>query len=154
MERRQKELGLDPGQFVDSYNDKSECLIRSNGEDEDEYFINKMHELTHTSRSDYNAFLRRWLKYFDPNQLLIVDYEQLTLEPKKILKEIGNHIGVHSLIDIPQADLESKVNVGSSSTSSMSNRVRCELKDLVEPYVKDFNQLLRELGGYDWTLSG
>ena len=152
MELRQKELGLDPGQFIDS-SDKP-TIVKENHIENDEYYINRMHELAHTSRSDYSSFLRKWLKYFDKRQLLIIDFEKVAIEPRAVLKQIGDHIGVSSVYHIPQVYLENKVNIGTASTSSMSESVRSELNNLVKPYVKSFNALLDELGGYDWKLHG
>ena len=150
MKLRQNLLGLAPGEFANSNGSKAANFDFNEQYQSysDEYFLNEMHTLTHRSRSDYNAFLRVWLKYFDSKSILIIDYEEISKNPQKVLDRFCSHLGLPKVV-APATSLKRRINVG--QPISVREGVKDDLQNLTSKYVRDFNTLLKELG-CDWRL--
>ena len=163
MELRNAVRGVEVGKF--SINDKTDKrqldqMDKESNPDnyDDDYFLERLQHSTHRVRSDYAAGLRRWLKYFDKDQLLIVDYYQISESPKLVLERICRHIGVESetLLDMLSDDeIKTRKNaaVGSTKDKPMRPSLRKKMETYLRPFAKDFNALLEELGYNDFQAS-
>jgi hypothetical protein len=125
---------------------------------DDDYFLERLKHSTHRVRSDYSTGLRRWLQYFGKDQLLIVDYNQISENPNAVLEKICAHIAVESytLLDkLSDDELKSRKNaaVGSTKDKSIRPSLRKKMEAYLRPFAKDFNALLGELGYKDFQLS-
>ena len=163
MELRNAVRGVEVGKFT--INDKTDKrhldqMDKESNPDnyDDDYFLERLKHSTHRVRSDYSTGLRRWLQYFGKDQLLIVDYNQISENPKAVLEKICAHIGVESytLLDkLSDDELKSRKNaaVGSTKDKSIRPSLRKKMKAYLCPFAKDFNALLGELGYKDFQLS-
>ena len=163
MELRNAVRGVEVGKF--SINDKTDKrqldqMDKESNPDnyDDDYFLERLQHSTHRVRSDYAAGLRRWLKYFDKDQLLIVDYNQISENPKLILQKICRHIGVESktLLDMLSDDeIKTRKNaaVGSTKDKPIRPSLRKKMETYLRPFAKDFNAFLEELGYKDFKVS-
>ena len=163
MELRNAVRGVEVGKF--SINDKTDKrqldqMDKESNPDnyDDDYFLERLQHSTHKVRSDYAAGLQRWLKYFDKDQLLIVDYNQISENPKLILQKICRHIGVESktLLDMLSDDeIKTRKNaaVGSTKDKPIRPSLRKKMETYLRPFAKDFNAFLEELGYKDFKVS-
>ena len=152
MELRNAVRGVEVGKF--SINDKTgkrqlDQMDKESNPDnyDDDYFLERLQHSTHRVRSDYAAGLRRWLKYFDKDQLLIVDYNQISENPKLVLERICRHIGVESetLLDMLSDDeIKTRKNaaVGSTKDKPIRPSLRKKMETYLRPFAKDFNAFL------------
>lgn len=155
MELRNTTHGLEAGVFgnTDKHISKRELdrIERDSNPNnyDDNYFMDRLRHSTHSSRCDYAKALRSWLNYFPKNQLLIVNYDDLSTSPRSILNDVCDHIGVE-VSSVDDSELTKRVNVGKSRES-----IRPSLQKKMEIYLKtyayDFNKLLEELG-YTWKI--
>ncbi len=162
MELRNSILGLDAGVFAKK-NDESlspkelQRIERDSNPDryDDQYFMDRLMHSTHSSRSNYAKSLRLWLKHFSKDQLLILDYNDLSKKPRDLLKEVCRHIGLgkSDVYDkIKDSVLSERVNAATGKTRySIRDSLRQKMISYLKPFAQDFNQLLSELG-YDWRL--
>lgn len=161
MELRNNARGLKPGQFDiphDQMNleDKKNLVKDSNPRSyPDAYFMNVLRNKTHTDRSDYTRGLRIWLNHFPKEQLLILNYRQVSENPKHILKQVLAHIGLdggNKLVDkLTHALLGKRVNSAIDSNTTIRPALQRQMLEHLSPFAKSFNDLLKELG-YDWTI--
>ena len=163
MELRNAVRGVEVGKF--SINDKTgkrqlDQMDKESNPDnyDDDYFLERLQHSTHRVRSDSAAGLRRWLKYFDTDQLLIVDYNQISENPKLVLERICRHIGVESetLLDMLSDDeIKTRKNaaVGSTKDKPIRPSLRKKMETYLRPFAKDFNAFLEELGYKDFKVS-
>ncbi len=77
----------------------------------DRWFIEVFRSPQSLARGDYEATLRRWGRVFQESQLLLLDYADLLRNPRRLLAEAANHLGVDGgFFDrLPEADLRRKV---------------------------------------------
>ena len=96
-------------------------------------------------RGIYVEQLNKYFNYFDKEQLLIIDHKNLLTEPKKVLLEIENFVGIKN-IDWENKDLEKK-HVGLYN-SKIENETKLILKEFYKPH----NEKLFNLIGkkFDW----
>jgi len=163
MELRNAVRGVEVGKF--SINDKTDQRHLDQMDKEsnpnnydDDYFLERLQHSTHRVRSDYTTGLRRWLKYFDKDQLLIVNYNQISENPKLVLEKICSHIGVESkiLLDkLSDDELKTRKNtaVGSTKDKPIRPSLRKKMEKYLGPFATDFNSLLEELGSKDFKIS-
>ena len=121
---------------------------------DDAYFMDRLMHSTHSSRCDYSKSLRLWLKYFSKEQLLIINYKDLSDRPRIVLKEVCEHIGVESekfLDSLNDVTIQERVNVGKTRQCIRPELLK-KMEEYLKPFTKDFNHLLAELG-YKWKLS-
>jgi hypothetical protein len=125
---------------------------------DDDYFLERLQHSTHRVRSDYATGLRRWLQYFDKDQLLIVDYNKISENPKKLLGRICDHIGVEDktfLDKLSDDEVSTRKNaaVGSTKGRTIRPSLRKKMESYLRPFAKDFNTLLDEMSCKDFKLS-
>ena len=156
MELRNAVRGVEVGKFAIKDKTDSRHLQQMDKESnpdqhDDDYFLDRLRHSTHSQRCDYAGGLRRWLKYFDKEQLLIVDYNKISQDPRATLKEICDHIGVESkvLLELLSDDeLKTRKNaaVGSTKNKPIRPSLRKKMEKHLGPAASDFNALLKELG--------
>lgn len=161
MELRSNARRLKPGQFDIPY-DQMDKETRKNLEMDsnpqsypDPYFMDVLKNKTHTDRSDYTRGLRIWLNHFPKEQILILDYRQVSENPKHILKQVLDHIGLdggNTLVDRLGQDLLGKrVNSAIDSNKTIRPTLQKQMQEHLSPFAKSFNNLMKELS-YDWTI--
>jgi len=161
MELRNSILGLDAGVFA-KRNDESICprelqrIERDSNPDryDDQYFMDRLMHSTHSSRSNYAKSLRSWLKYFSKEQILILDYNDLSKKPRDLLHGVCAHLDIKSDVycEIPDSAISERVNAAAGKTRhSIRTSLRTKMVSYLKPFAQDFNELLSELG-YDWRL--
>ncbi len=159
MELRNSTLGLEAGEFAKDHMSEIEKdkLLREADPNQydDDYFMDKLQNRTHSQRSDYASGLRRWLNYFPKDQLLILDYNNVSKKPRELLRQIYGFIGVKDdIVDSLDDDvIKKRFNV--ASDPKLNPKIRPSLQKKMEThlqqYTSDFNILLEELG-YKWRL--
>uniref|UniRef100_A0A7S1YS28 Sulfotransferase domain-containing protein n=1 Tax=Ditylum brightwellii TaxID=49249 RepID=A0A7S1YS28_9STRA len=123
----------------------------------DDYFLERLEHSTHASRNDYASGIKRYLSYFSKEQLLIVDYRQLSLHPKETIEQICCFLGLSreeilQFVDTLDEDVLSKrVNAANTSNYKIRLSLRKKMEQHLNPCVIKFNRLLEELG-YDWKI--
>eukprot|EP00978_Attheya_sp_CCMP212_P007518 scaffold17420_cov39-Attheya_sp.AAC.1 len=165
MELRNANRGVQRGNFTieDDIDERQQVKLdqESNPEEHsDDYFMAQLTNETHTCRSDYASGLRRWLDHFPKEQLLIVDYREVSKNPRETVEQIMTHIGSSEdeskrILDSMERDqlFNKKFNAATGSTAGKPIRhsLRAKMERYLNPFVKDFNDLLQELG-YNWKL--
>jgi len=167
MELRNSVIGLEAGVFETSDNgsitnsnssrnkremDKLEQQCNPNQYD-DSYFMDRLMHSTHTSRCNYSKSLRLWLKHFPKEQLLIINYKDISNKPRSVLKQVCQHINIdyESFIDsIDDEKLQERINVGKTKEIIRPTLLK-KMEDYLKHFTEDFNELLVELG-YTWKL--
>lgn len=158
MELRNNVQGMQAGQFHNNTNTTDLDSVTQNRMEKeadpdrqtDEYFMNRLEHSTHTQRSDYAAGLRRWLQYFDAEQILIVNYDEISKDPKGLMEKVLTHIGVTSELELPMSELQKRFNVA-TKPRPIRPSLRKKMEAYLQPRAKEFNGLLKE-SGYEWTL--
>ena len=162
MELRNNVLGIQAGQWTAASANVDACMdpVTQNrmekesdpDQQTDAYFMNRLEHSTHTQRSDYASGLKRWLKYFPKEQILIVNYKDISQDPRGFIENVLVHVGVKKELanEISMDELEKKFNVA-SKPRPIRPSLRRQMEKYLQPHAKAFNELLQELG-YDWTL--
>ena len=151
MELRNEARGLKPGEFDVPY-DKMDATTRRKLERDadpnnydDEFFMKRLREPTHTKRSDYAGGLKLWLKHFSKDQILVLDYSDIAKDPSKLLARVLEHIGVSNAKTIvegmDETDLKKKVNVGLASNVALRPSLRQKMERYLKSYADEFAQL-------------
>lgn len=123
----------------------------------DSYFMDRLSSKTHLSRSDYATHLRNWYDVFDDENILLVDFEEIS-KPREVLTKIAMHIGVkqdetNAFVGSLSCDeVIRKVNANAGKCA-LSERPRLErqITEYLAPFSLDFNRLLA-LKGYDFAI--
>lgn len=157
MELKNSVRGWEPGQFhgrEDSMDPQTCNRIEQEADPErqtDSYFMERLKHSTHTKRSDYAGAVRKWLKHFPREQILILSYKDVGDDPKGLLTRVLAHLQVSNERDnpVPIEELKKRFNAGKAKP--MRPSLRKKMESYLRPYAKAFNELLRELG-YNWTL--
>jgi hypothetical protein len=138
----------------------------------DEYFLERMRDEVHTSRSDYASHLRRWYDHFPTENVLLVNYRDIEVDPRGVLRMISSHVGLDDdeadayVSSLGEEDLRRRVNAASSiepggdaaghdrQRALLSQRPNLErkMREYLLPYARDFNMLLAERG-HSWRLN-
>lgn len=159
MELRNNAQGMQAGQFALNENSSLDAVTRNRVDKEsdpdkqtNEYYMNRLEHSTHSQRNDYAKALRQWLECFSPEQILILNYDEISSNPKGTIRRVLEHIGAdgEAVSNLSMEKLTQKVN-----TATKPRPIRPSLRKQMEAYLrlqaKEFNKLLQELG-YDWTL--
>ncbi len=85
---------------------------RSYEEVDDQEFYHHFLSAHSRQRTDYPAMLDRWLSVFDAGQLWIGFFEQITTEPRQLVRSALKHIGVDEPGDLDHLPLGEVVNRG------------------------------------------
>jgi len=160
MELRNAVRGMEAGKFSIDDNANKRSLDKFNRDADpekynDSYFMERLMHSSHTKRSDYATSLRLWLDHFSKDQLLILNFRDISEKPRDFIKEITRFIGVESetfLNSISDDDLSQRINSATTTTSSLRPALRTKIQGYLESFLKDFNALLNELG-YSWRLA-
>jgi predicted SAM-dependent methyltransferase len=82
----------------------------------DAWFIGHFEHPENSARSDAVTCVENWLRFYPPESLLILDYEDIKNRPRQLLRKIFAHLGApaNHVDSIPDADLKSPVNAGPS----------------------------------------
>ncbi len=164
MELRNEVHGVSAGVFADK-SVYTTMDMADPSKYKNSYFLERMKSETHWSRSDYASGLRNWLKYFPASQILILDFDRISRDPRELLKDACEFLSIdYDLLEqLPDDVVGAKVNeqISTSTTtaatfSSSQDEIRPKLleamRTLYDPLTADFNALLKELG-YGWQLS-
>ena len=119
----------------------------------DTYFMDRLMHSTHSSRSDYAKALRLWLKWFPKEQILILNYNDLSEKPHDLLKDVCRHLKVEDhdfLTSLDDDKVSARVNVGRTRRRMRPSLLK-KTKSYFKPISQDFNELLKELG-YEWKV--
>jgi hypothetical protein len=167
MELRNAVSGIEVGKFA---NAKDEPMNRratqkylkeaDPNQYDDTYFMDRLMHATHRERSDYASAIRNWLKLFPKEQVLILNYEDMSKQPRELLKDVLSFIGagasssgefVDSLAD---NEVNKRFNVASDPKlrqPTIRPGLREKMEQYLKPFAQDFNKVLSELG-YSWRL--
>jgi hypothetical protein len=139
----------------------------------DEYFLERLRDEAHASRSDYASHLRHWYDHFPPENVLLVDYRDIVVDPRSALRAISKHVGLDDVeadvyvSSLGEEDLRRRVNAAEATSdrggdgaghdrqrASLSRRPNLErrMREYLRPYARDFNALLAERG-HSWRLN-
>ena len=186
MELRDQTMGLSAGEFADgvtgnAHNSKANKRTKlstaqqrrleqqaSPSSQPDSYFIDRLRNATHDSRSNYAKHLINWYKYFPSSSILLLDYKEIESHPRDVLLRVVMHMGVEEqkakqfIASLNDDEVGQRVNAattsetGSTPTSSyqmLTKRpmLKKQLENYLQPYARQFNDLLKTKG-YDWRL--
>lgn len=184
MELRDQNMGLNAGEFADgviggkdSKRAKTASVstaqqrrmrqLSSPSSQPDSYYLDRLRNTTHNSRSDYATSLNHWYEHFPTDSILLIDYNEIKANPRGLLEKIAMHIGVDEVIakqyvnDLDDEEVRQRVNAAakrdskdgdSSSSLSQRPRLKKQLESHLRPYTMEFNTLLKNKG-YSWTLN-
>ncbi|MDX6307924.1 MAG: hypothetical protein QOI06_970 [Nocardioidaceae bacterium] len=100
---------------------------------------------SYLARGRYAEQLVRWQALFDPDQLLVLDFERMKSEPEALLEEVLTFLGLPHCASI---DLQARN--GRSRRPQMSESTRDELRAYFRPH----NHRLSELTGQEFSWTG
>jgi hypothetical protein len=132
--------------FAEALDRESERLA---GEEErlqndPDYYSPNHHRYSYIRRGRYVEQLRRWLQYFPPSQLLVLQSERLFRDPA------ATTATVHDFLGLPNHPLELKKPFRASSYDrTLSPELRTRLTAYFEPYNRELYHLLGE--EFDWS---
>lgn len=155
MELRNEARGLKAGEFDIAYEEMNATMRNKLQHDSDpknysdDFFIGRLQNLTHTARSDYASGLSRWLQYFPSDQILVLNYSDISKKPKEFLTQVLNHIRVAGIDDVLETNLTTKelsrrVNTAITPSCSIRPSLRKKMETHLRPYAIDFNILLNQ----------
>ena len=81
MELSNNVIGIEAGKFLSRKITKEEEDECNPNKYDDTYFIERMKHSTHLLRSDYSTCIKNWMKYIPSNQILLVNYKDLSNQP-------------------------------------------------------------------------
>ncbi len=193
MELRDQTMGLSAGEFANGVTGNDKTITNYNAHKRtklsaaqqrrleqqsspssqpDSYFIDRLRNATHDSRSNYAKHLSNWYKHFPSSSILLIDYREIDSNPRDVLLKVVMHIGVEEeeakqfVTSLNDDEVGQRVNAattsvsggttGSSSSSSqqlLAGRpmLKKQLEKHLQPYARQFNDLLKTKG-YDWRL--
>jgi hypothetical protein len=163
MELRTSALGLEAGEFPTDENNMSRLerdkYLKEADPDRysDDYFLERLKHSTHSLRNDYATSLRSWLSIFPKEQLLILNYSDISSRPRELIDSVVKFIGLNSDDaengSITEDDLKKRYNT--TMDPNLKRPIRLSLKKkmelILQSEIKNFNELLSELG-YTWRL--
>ena len=148
----------------------------------DTYFLERLCSETHTSRSDYAKHLRYWYSIFPPESILLLNYDEISIDPRNVLHKVVSHIGLSNndasayVASLSDEDVRQRVNAAAAATSadqmmntnsrsddpseiisttdtlSMRPTLKQKMQTYLLPFTKDFNALLVEHGYTTWKI--
>ncbi|KAL7449861.1 hypothetical protein ACHAWC_001874 [Mediolabrus comicus] len=176
MELRDQTMGLNAGEFADGVvgsDDKNTSKRTklsasqqrrlqqqsSPSSQPDSYFMDRLRNTTHDSRSNYAKYLSNWYKHFPSESILLLDYyRDIESDPRSVLMKVVMHIGVEEekakqFVDTAVPDTNATASSASSSHHLLTQRphLKKQMEIYLQPYATEFNTLL-QAKGYDWRL--
>mmetsp|Transcript_22384 Transcript_22384/g.33075 ORF Transcript_22384/g.33075 Transcript_22384/m.33075 type:complete len:331 (-) Transcript_22384:45-1037(-) len=161
MELRNEARGLKAGEFDIPYEEMNTTMRNKLQHDSDpknysdDFFMEKLRNWTHTARSDYASGLSRWLQYFPSDQILVLNYNDISEKPKEFLTRVLEHIQLTGIDNVLETNLTTKelcrrVNRAITPSCSIRPSLQIEMESHLRPYAIEFNALL----GQHWPNSG
>ena len=98
--------------------------------------------LVHLLPSVYIYMIRKWMKVFPKEQILILKSEDLYSNPPAILSQ------VYRFLELPNHDLPKYHNANPGAYSGVSSDVHCKLSDFFRPYNHELEEYLGRR--FDW----
>jgi hypothetical protein len=146
----------------------------------DTYFLERLCSETHTSRSEYAKHLRYWYSIFPPESILLLNYDEISIDPRNVLRKVVSHIGLTTndanafVASLSDEDVRQRVNaaaatsadqmmntnsrsddpseiISTTNTLSMRPTLKLKMQTYLLPFTNDFNALLVEQG-YTWKI--
>mmetsp|Transcript_13642 Transcript_13642/g.20769 ORF Transcript_13642/g.20769 Transcript_13642/m.20769 type:complete len:334 (+) Transcript_13642:135-1136(+) len=153
MELRNEARGLKAGEFDIAYEEMNAATRNKLQHDSDpknytdDFFMERLQNWTHTARSDYASGLKLWLKYFSCDQILILNYNDISEKPKEFLTLVLKHIRLKDIEDVLETHLTTKelaqrFNATISPSCSIRPSLRTKMELHLREYAIDFNTLL------------
>jgi sulfotransferase family protein len=101
---------------------------------------------SYLARGRYAEQIARWLRVFDPSQLLILEFERLKTQPAAVLGEVFGFLGLP-----PYDGIDMRARNERSQQPPMSDSCR----EWLHAYFRPYNRQLVELTGreFSWTQS-
>ena len=161
MELRNSVRGHKPGTFANDEDmdprEKQKYLEEADpNRYDDGYFMERLMHQTHHQRSNYASALRNWLNVFPKEQILILNYDDVSREPRVLLKKVFSFIGTNAdFVDSMDDDeISKRFNIASDAKlrKPIRSSLKLKMERVLKPFAQDFNKLLLELG-YTWQLS-
>ena len=162
MELRNTVRGMEAGEFTNDHiaqmdkREREKFLREADPSNyDDNYFMERLQHSTHRQRSDYAYCIRRWLRYFPKEQILIINYEDISQRPREMMDEVFSFIGVDGKSEDYIKDDQLEMRFNAASEPQLRQKIRPSLRKKMAKYLKpmanDLNTLLGELG-YDWKI--
>ena len=192
MELRDQTMGLSAGEFAngvtgtDKKNNTNHANKRtklsaaqqrrleqqsSPSSQPDSYFLDRLRNATHDSRSNYAKHLSNWYKHFPSSSILLIDYREIESNPRDVLLKVAMHIGVEEekakqfVTSLNDNEVGQRVNAATTSVSGASTgsstsshqlltqrpMLKKQMESYLQPYAREFNDMLKTKG-YDWRL--
>lgn len=107
----------------------------------DQWFMDHFRSKGSLARGDYAQCLDNWLSIFKPEQLLLLQYEQITAEPHTLLKKLAQHLQIEAEPLLNHPMLEKKVFEGPG------HPLRPSLKSYLEELYAEPKKRLKERYG-------
>lgn len=123
-------------------------LMMQREEASDRWFIDVFNSQASLARGDYAATLNRWELVFPRQQLLILFYEDLTENPRKLLCDVAAHIGVDAgfFDQIPESEIRRRILPGAGfhleENSPLTEPLLAELCRLYGDRIASLSQYL------------
>jgi hypothetical protein len=92
--------------------------------------------LLHTIPSLYIYFIKKWMKVFPKEQLLILKSEDFYGNPPATMKQ------VHHFLNLPDHQLTEYRNYNPGSYHSVPDALRCQLAEFFQPYNRELEDYL------------
>lgn len=99
------------------------------------YYSYNHHHFSYLDRGRYGHYLKRWLDYFPGDQMLVLNTEDMSIDPNRVVNE------VFSFLDLPAHDLNSPDVFNKGSYQPMDR----ETRNRMEPYYCDDQRMLETL---------
>lgn len=83
----------------------------------DERFAARFRSRHYIVQADYETCLRNWISVYPPEQLLLLRFESVRDEPRRLLKRCAEHIGVDPAFydRVPESELKEPVGAGAKA---------------------------------------
>lgn len=164
MELRNNVRGMEPGEFEDK-SDRSRMDKKAKeqylkeadpNQYDDSYFMDRLMHATHRQRSDYASAIKRWLEYFPKEQILLLNYDDVSSRPRDLLNDVLTFVGTSNETDnlIKDSELSTRFNAASDPKLRQAIRpgLRKKMETYLAPFAREFNELLEE-SGYAWRMN-
>lgn len=118
----------------------------------DQFFI--FHAMLQSSlrRGDYATCISNWLLFFDREQILILDYEDIAKEPRKVIEKVQKHIGLSAdTLYLSNETLNKKIFSNTSEGMrntfkiSMSKEYKNKIMNLTTLLEQDYSKWIYDL---------
>lgn len=107
----------------------------------DQWFIDHFRSRGSLRRGDYESCIRTWTSIFPQEQLLVLRYDDIREDPRRLMTGVAAHLGVDAgfFSAYPEASLKRRIFAGSGYA------IRPSLRPVLERIYRD---KLRSLGAY------